>query len=360
MARQDYAVYGPDGKRYCPWCGTRVAQDAEICFLCGGSLHSRPRRWHIPWAEIVILVIVAVLVGSWWRAEDVARAAQATARAARQGTVTAVARTPTRTPTPTATATPTATHTPTSTPTATPELYTVTSGDTLIAIAAEHGVTVERLAAFNNLDVGALLQVDQVLLIPPPEDTPMPTPTPTLRAALLNYVVQEGDTLYLIAERFRVPQDAILKANPGINPTLIKPGTGLVIPVGTPEPTATPTPILTPTPTPGYPYPAPHIVTPADGAVFTGPDARVVLGWTAAGYLQAGEVYRVRLNMDNGPSWTFDTPDTSLVLPPDLYDTVQNHGGQVRWSVRVVNTRVAPGQPRSDPSPWRTFIWRET
>jgi len=251
MAERDCARYGPDGKRYCPRCGARVAQQADTCLVCHARLDECPSPRHLPLAEGIVLLFVILLAWGWWEG----RAAR-TVLYARRFTVTARQRalvSPSATPTRTPTATRTPTWTPTATPTATPtpQVYKVQPHDTLAGIAAEHGITVQRLARANGLDLGSLLQVGQELVIPGPEGTPYPTPTPTPRAAIVNYVTQKGDTLTLIAERFHVPLEVILKNNRVPNPALLKPGTVLVIPIGTPEPTPTPTPILTPTPTHG-------------------------------------------------------------------------------------------------------------
>ena len=79
--------------------------------------------------------------------------------------------TATHTATVSPTATPTATFTPipTPTPTATPITYTVQVGDHLTKIARQFGVTVETLAAANGIENPSLIQVGQVLVIPPAE-----------------------------------------------------------------------------------------------------------------------------------------------------------------------------------------------
>ncbi|MDW8071864.1 MAG: LysM peptidoglycan-binding domain-containing protein [Anaerolineae bacterium] len=93
--------------------------------------------------------------------------------------------------TPTATDTPRPTFTlvpmtpmPTFTPTATPTpvLYTVKPGDTLLAIAAQFGVSVRSIQEANGIIDPHRLQLGQVLIIPAPQDeSPVsspPTPTP--------------------------------------------------------------------------------------------------------------------------------------------------------------------------------------
>ncbi len=71
-------------------------------------------------------------------------------------------------------------------PTPTPQLtHIVKSGDTAWAIALRYGLTLEQLAAFNNIAPDTILQIGQELLVRPPTPTPEPTPTttPTLTAA---------------------------------------------------------------------------------------------------------------------------------------------------------------------------------
>jgi LysM repeat protein len=68
-----------------------------------------------------------------------------------------------------------------------------------------------------------------------------PRPTPTIAAL---YVVQAGDTLSAIAERFGVTVDELVAANNLTDPNFLQPGQTLLIPslIATPRPTTTPTP----------------------------------------------------------------------------------------------------------------------
>jgi LysM repeat protein len=65
-------------------------------------------------------------------------------------------------------------------PTPTPQLtHIVKSGDTAWGIALLYNLTLEQLAAFNNIDPNAMLQIGQELAIRAPTPTPEPTTTPT-------------------------------------------------------------------------------------------------------------------------------------------------------------------------------------
>jgi hypothetical protein len=88
---------------------------------------------------------------------------------------------------------------------------------------------------------------------PGPYQTLTPSLTPTVLPALTQiflptpttfiYVVVKGDTLGAIAQRFGVTLEALMAANPGVQPTSLSIGTQLVIPAGdqlSDEPTPTP------------------------------------------------------------------------------------------------------------------------
>lgn len=66
--------------------------------------------------------------------------------------------------------------------------------------------------------------------IPPPTTVPTTAPPPTQPAG--SYVIEPGDTLSVIAERFGVSVDALSQANGITDPNSIRPGQQLVIPGG--------------------------------------------------------------------------------------------------------------------------------
>jgi len=81
--------------------------------------------------------------------------------------------------------------------------------------------------------------------------TPTPSPTLTATATQIFYEVQENDDMFGIGLRYDVTVQAIMTANPSVNPYAMGPGTTLLIPL-TPSPGDFPTSNLelTPTPTP--------------------------------------------------------------------------------------------------------------
>jgi len=86
-----------------------------------------------------------------------------------------------------------------------------------------------------------------------PTSSPTITPTPTP----VYYEVREGDDMYGIAFYYGISPQAIMTANPTVNPRLMGAGTKLLIPI-TPVPGATATATLALTPTATPPYAALH------------------------------------------------------------------------------------------------------
>jgi LysM repeat protein len=130
--------------------------------------------------------------------------------------------------------------------------YTVEPNDTAYAIALKFGITVEELAAANDMTVAEVadLSVGQKLKIPQraTEQQPVTTTTPqTSEPAATStpapvtgeegtYTVQDGDIPVTIAEQFGITVEALLAANDDIDPTNLRIGQVLIIPTPTPEP----------------------------------------------------------------------------------------------------------------------------
>ncbi len=105
------------------------------------------------------------------------------------------------------------------------QTYTVKAGDTLKTIAARFGTTWQALAAANNLINPNYIFVGQKLVISFGTTTPT---TPQTNPG--TYVVQAGDTLFIIATRYGTTVAAIMSANNLSNQNFIFTGQRLVIP----------------------------------------------------------------------------------------------------------------------------------
>ena len=152
--------------------------------------------------------------------------------------------TPTRTPQPaytpaaarevllvaTATLIPSPTLTPSATPTATPSAtptpqlrqHVVQAGDALLDIAEQYEVDLRALLAANDISNADVLYVGQVLTVP----SSAPTPAPDQRT----HIVQAGETLLGIAEKYGVATEALLQANGIVDPDRIYEGQVLIVP----------------------------------------------------------------------------------------------------------------------------------
>jgi len=145
-------------------------------------------------------------------------------------------RTPTATPSPTTT--PSATPSPTTTPAATPEpvevppaqpteepgpteTYIVQPYDSLSDIAAKYETTVEELLRLNDLSEPNLLYTGQAILVPRRSET---------AASTTVHVMEEGETLGLIAERYGTTVEVLLELNDLPDPNVVPVGTSLVVP----------------------------------------------------------------------------------------------------------------------------------
>lgn len=150
-------------ERRCPNCGTRVARDAEVCFMCGYDLRIRPKRkQRISWIDaLLVLAVIAVLV-FWWQIGDPSDLDQVVEKKETIPSVNipilASSPTPTQTPEPPPTITP-------SPPEEILVTHEVRQDENLLAIAGFYGVTVEQIQAANKLD-GVLIRVGDKLQIP--------------------------------------------------------------------------------------------------------------------------------------------------------------------------------------------------
>ncbi len=183
----------------------------------------------------------------------------------------------TDTPTPTLTFTPTVTPLPTGTPTITPTStqtmtstpsvpfsYIIQEGESLAVVAekfnlGENGILLLLMLNPAIDPATQIVFVGQEIIVPNP-GMPLPTATPIPsdlpRGTKLNYIIQPGDTLALIAGKFNSTVDAIVEENALEDANAVYVGQFLVVPANlvTPAPTrlpptADPNASATPTPT---------------------------------------------------------------------------------------------------------------
>ncbi len=263
--------------------------------------------------------------------------------------------TSTVTPMPTPTSLPTSTPTVTPTPTPTPRVHVVESGDTLLYIAQRYGVILDDLIELNDIQNVRGLSVGQTLLIP---NNAEPVGGGNLLPPQMVYVIREGDTVSDIAFEIGTPMEAILAANPGLNIDLIYVGQEIIVPLSTPTSTPTPTPLPTETPTPGPRYLLPDLLSPADGQVIT--ESVVLLNWTSTGLLADDEFYVVQLTWPNGAISEHWLQNSSLRISKDQRPT----DGSITWSVIIkrqtgISADETPvGQALTPPGKPRIFEWR--
>ena len=354
----------PESQRLCPQCGATISTRAKTCMNCGADLvaiakaeeaqaKAIAREQRVEAAQrptrIIVILFTAVVIVLF-----VAIITQST----RQSAIAALTPTVTRTPTravilPTGTPRPTATST--GTPTPVPPLeYTVKNGDTPGRIALLYDRTVPELMAFNGKAEDDVIVVGEVLKIPPPtlQPTTPATGAPgipgTPQAAGPSdfvYIVQSGDTLSGIADKFKLPMQRIEDYNPEIkNIQALQIGDQIKIPLA-PTATFTPAPDAASsgsgTPTRVAQYASVTLLTPLDREIFIGGSSPVLLQWLSAGILQPDEFYQVEVERAGAPSITEETRATSYHLLTSAYPPEDDTNRLFKWRVMIVRQTSA-------------------
>ncbi|QGG47140.1 muramidase family protein [Heliorestis convoluta] len=105
--------------------------------------------------------------------------------------------------------------------------YRIRSGDTYYKLAKQFNTTIAALVSANptydpnNLPVGQPLCIPRQPVFPPcPEQN--------------YYTIRPGDRLYRLADFFGISLDDLLEANPAIDPQNLRPGQVICIPLATP------------------------------------------------------------------------------------------------------------------------------
>ena len=178
--------------KICPTCGTRIAEDATRCLVCGAELASgkkttRPEKAvegsRLPRITlglpallgfIAILIIAGAMIFYFAFRPNSSEGIENTVTPTLTSTATV---TVTSTP-----STPTPTFTPAPSPT--PLVYTVKLGDSCGGIAFSFGVSIQSIVLLNNLPADcSTLYEGQRLLIPQPTPTVTSLPTSTFSPA---------------------------------------------------------------------------------------------------------------------------------------------------------------------------------
>lgn len=363
-------VSSTTAERRCPNCGTRVARNAESCFMCGYDLRSqaRPRR-RFSWVDALLVAAVLAVLFFWWRIGT-----QPANEGANSSTVQGILPTSEPLLEPTATSTVTPTPLPTSTP---PPIVTETlllkhvveGGETLLSIAIQYGISVEEIQRANGLST-ELIRVGDELDIPVVRESGLASSSGP--ADNFSYTVEDGDTLISIALKFGSTVEDIQTANNLAANSLIRPGDLLNIPVrgapvealqlrGAPQ-TTTPVPgQATSTPVPNYSEP--RLIGPPNNETVARIDP-VMLEWAGLGELRPNEWYVVQIfprSPQARPSSTAWTKDTRFQLGAELAPA-EGERADYDWLVSVVRVIPTDGQAAvvaaSPPSEIRRFSWQ--
>lgn len=113
--------------------------------------------------------------------------------------------------------------------------HTVVAGDTLSGIAKKYGLSVDKLAKWNDIDNPALIKIGQKIELSDhggSDSKPVPPPTPAPTDGL-EYKVESGDTFSEIGQKFGVPYKEIMEVNGYEDPTKLIAGSTITIPYKT-------------------------------------------------------------------------------------------------------------------------------
>ena len=113
-------------------------------------------------------------------------------------------------------------------PTPEPPVYVVQPGDTLYSIAQRFGTTVEAIAATNDIADPSLINVGQKLVIPTPQPEPVLSPQPKPYSRV--HPVHPGETLPFLAFRYGTTVWTLHEVNDLGRLGLLVPGLELTIP----------------------------------------------------------------------------------------------------------------------------------
>jgi peptidoglycan endopeptidase LytF len=113
--------------------------------------------------------------------------------------------------------------------------YVIRSGDNFYMLAQRFNTTVNAILVANPGVNPNALQIGQTVCIPGSQPGPATCP-----AGSTPYMIKAGDTLYALAARFNTTVTAIIAMNPGIDPNALRIGQTICIPGSQTPPSACP------------------------------------------------------------------------------------------------------------------------
>ncbi len=350
-------------ERRCPNCGTRVARDAESCFMCGYDLRIKPQRQRrISWVDTLLVVAVLAVLGAWW---GLGSRTPSSGTDAPDAPAVLVADEPAVDANAELSATAALTESATAAAAIT---HTVREGETLVAIASVYGVTVDEIRSANPDLTGDLIRPNQTLAIPI---------EPASRGAVVGtgplvYTVRSGDTVVSIARAFGSTVQDMIDANRLPASGLIRPDQTLTVPIRNLPDEVLRTAALTETPADGANpsstqqiYLGPRLLGPEDGAQIARSE-NVLMRWLSVNELRNNEWYVLQiypLTADAEPVDSRWTKVTSERLEAERFAPTAGAEARYQWQVSVV--RVLPGEggalrleSASPQSELRSFTWQ--
>lgn len=109
-------------------------------------------------------------------------------------------------------------------------IHIVQAGESVGLIAGRYSVEVDGLLRLNGFSVGTRLHSGDVILIPASPSSAPVVATPAPAAGAIQHVVQRGETLAIIAAHYGRAVTQIVRANGILNPNRINVGQILIIP----------------------------------------------------------------------------------------------------------------------------------
>jgi len=369
---QEQLVTTTDERR-CPNCGTRVARDAENCFMCGRDLRMRRQRGRsVSLIDALLVLAVLAVLGFWWQ---LGRQVEMPAEEAPQLNQD-VPLLPSNIPV-------IATDAPASQEAvggqgqvASPSDLTgsrnilsheVLEGETLIGLATRYNVSVEEIQAANDMDTETIL-VGRLLIIPVNSSAADAAASSSSQegerlSSSFRYTVREGDTYFTIAVQYGTSVEAVLRANGKTENDFIRPGDQLLLPIDVPSDVLAGATGRNMGNESSRIYSDPRQIGPANGSKFNR-DEPILLRWLSVDQLQPNEWYVLLIYPSDGNASELPTRWTKANSYRLDMELAPSGGSAVtyKWQVSVVRVRPNPNGPpgleaASKPSDLRNFTW---